>query len=196
MSDINRIKKPYNWCISAFRFLLGVGVGAYGVDEVIDKYSNGFNILRDEIEEPINNVELVYDIDFAVKNKNLVSYLFAPSYGEGVSAYYLPVELVEGTVKFNGTEIGYIEADEWHNLGVIISLSSSSGIEMDVYFDGIKKIDGFKDSSQKVRSGIGYFSILSIAHTTDEEKEISSRFDGRNEYFVMETCILETTSLR
>ena len=175
---------------SAYTFLIGIGNGMCGVDYTMDRYSNGFRVLYGTLESLINDVQLVYDIDFYVKNNDLIAWLFAPSYGTSDNSYYKPVELTEGVVSFQGQEIGRIEANEWHNLGVVCTLSSASGLVLDIYFDGVKKISGYTDDSATARSGIKYFSILAGAHTTQEEYAANPRFDSRNEYFVMDNLYI------
>ncbi|HIU47983.1 MAG TPA: S-layer homology domain-containing protein [Candidatus Avimonoglobus intestinipullorum] len=175
---------------NAYTFLIGVGQGMCDENYNIDRYTNGFRILHGALDSLINNVQLVYDIDFYVKNNDLIAWLFAPSYGTSDNSYYKPVELTEGVVSFQGQEIGRIEANEWHNLGVVCTLSSASGLVLDIYFDGVKKISGYTDDSATARSGIKYFSILAGAHTTQEEYAANPRFDSRNEYFVMDNLYI------
>ena len=175
---------------NAYTFLIGVGQGMCDENYNIDRYTNGFRILHGALDSLINNVQLVYDIDFYVKNNNLVAWLFAPSYGTNDAAYYKPVELTEGVVSFQNQELGRIEANEWHNLGVVCTLSSTDGLIMDIYFDGVKKISGYTDNSTTAKSGIKYFAIFAGAHTSQEEFNKNPRFDARNEYFVMDNLYI------
>ena len=162
-----------------FGWVIGIGVGKG--DGVIGKYTNGFNILKSEIgEKYLNNTKIAVNMDFMIKNDSMTAYLVCPRFGQG-NTFGCQVQLENGVITAGGQRIGTLAKDEWHNIGVVYTLSETDGVVYDVYYDGNLAASGLKDNSDIAKSGVSCFCILTNAYTSDEDYLISNRFDTRGE---------------
>lgn len=171
----------------AYKFLIGIGGGRPSPSQIIDKYTNGFNILNNALDSNINGVRFCYDMDFRVLRDYMIAWLFAPNWGS-MNNYGKIISLEGGSVLFDNREIGKVNAGQWHNIGVVCTLSANDGLLMDVYFDSKKVVSGYSDKSSAVKSGIKCFSVYASARTPETETE--SRFDDRQEYFLMDNLYI------
>lgn len=175
--------KPNDYSL---QYLIGIG-GGRG-DGVLNKYTNGFRVLsKGELGFLVNDVTFCYDLDFMVKAKTLVAQLFSPTMGGYDYNSYRPVVVNNGIISCNGVELAEIEPNEWHNLGVVYTLSSTNGMKADIYLDGIKLYTD-TDTSVTAKSGIGCFNLLASANT--DPSDPLTRYDDRNEYFVMDNLYI------
>lgn len=170
----------------SFQYLIGIGGGR--ADGVLNKYTNGFRVFsKGELGFLVNDVTLCYDLDFMVKAKTLVAQLFSPNMGGTNYNPFRSVIVNNGIISCNGEAFAEIEPNEWHNLGVVYTLSSANGMKADIYLDGIKRYTD-SDNSVTAKSGLGCFNLLASANTDPNDPR--TRFDDRNEYFVMDNLYI------
>lgn len=173
--------RGFGWVIS-----IGVGMG----DKVINRYTNGFNILRDEIgTDYLNNTTIAVDMDFMIKNDALTAYLICPRFG-AQSGFDCAVSLEGGRIYAGGQMVGTCGKDEWHNIAAVYTLSDTEGVTYDVYYDEKLVAAGLKSDSELTRAGVSCFCILTNADTTPEAFSQSNRYDTRNEILYIDNLYI------
>ncbi|MBP3362169.1 MAG: S-layer homology domain-containing protein [Clostridia bacterium] len=172
----------------AFTFLDGIGNGFSGPETVLNKYTNGMNILKGDLTAPVNNTTVLFDYDFLLKGDYMLAGLAVPGKSAAAHGFDSAVIVEDGKAVFAGVELGSVEKNEWHNIGVVYKLSSAEGAVIDIYFDSVKKVEGFRDPA--FTGGIHFFSVLTTAKVPPEVAAEYPRYDSRNEYMVMDNLYI------
>ena len=173
----------------AFGWLTGIGNGRGNA--AIGQYSNGFNLLKNEIgEDLLNDTTIVVSMDFMVKNIEMTANLINPNFTARKDQFAAYVSMAGGRLYTNGTEIGSYGENEWHNVSAVYRLSSENGVSYDVYFDEKCAAENISVNTNVTRAGVSYFRILINADTSDEAYNISNRFDGRQEILYIDNLYI------
>lgn len=171
-----------------FGWVIGIGVGRG--EKSIGKYTNGFNILKNEIgTDYINNTTVAVDMDFMIKNDALTAYLICPRFG-AQNGFGCAVSLEDGCIYAGGELIGTCKKDEWHSIAAVYTLSDTNGVTYDVYYDEKLAAPGLRSNSELTRAGVSCFCILTGADTTDEAFVLNNRYDGRQEIIYIDNLYI------
>ncbi|MDO4618280.1 MAG: S-layer homology domain-containing protein [Clostridia bacterium] len=170
-------------------FLIGYGNGG-GVHSNLEN-SDSVNIGNSSVgptislgNNQIKDTTLVYDADFKVGASTVMVQFLMPVFlretNTGtVEQRPIAVTLKDGVLTANGEVIGTMKANEWHNIGAVITHSSTAGLTIDVYLDSIKVYTYETASAQYKRAYLSYFRIPTESTAL---KDAAGRFDSRNEY--------------
>lgn len=157
------------------------GGNGYG-DGALNNNSNGITLLESELaNNKISDTSFVVSVDFMTKSDEMKAHLIAPKLDNGkLGDYTMAVTLgLGGTITCNGEYIGKIRPYEWHNVSAKYTHSSETGLTADVYLDGELKAEGIRYSYGK--DPIYRFDVRAVSQTSDAMRQISTRFDRRNE---------------
>jgi len=170
-----------------------IGIGGGGSNTSTDPgdmlISAGWSYgVRMPLGATVKDETIVFDTDVKVGSKTVWATLVGPCF-EGQYPAVLSVmgtKLVIQTIPGSGShtiknlklhkEVGTIKPDEWHNLGAVITHSSTNGTTIDFYVDS-EKVYTHKDANLK--TGVTMFDVITSAYTV---KGDPGRFDTRGDY--------------
>ena len=147
----------------------------------LNRYSNGFKIAGS-----FSDTKVAVNMDFMYKNADMSGCLLSPMFADAVGTgadnnFYASVTFKDEKLYAAGKEIALCKANEWHNIGIVYSFSSSAGAVYDVYFDSELVAAGLTESDVRAKSAVTGFRVLIDAQPTQEEYDAQPRSYLRNE---------------
>ena len=144
--------------------------------------SRGFRWLPGDTSYYVNDKQFVFQASFMVANTFVYASLIDPRFGESskaLSAGMYVVYIKDGTVYCGDVLLATVEANEWFTVGALLTMSSSAGTTMDVYFNGEMVLKGLTDDVRT--DGLNQFRTIIGSTCTSEAYQVNNRYDNRNE---------------